>query len=100
MSRRALAADAIALAAAGLLAAGAGSGLTGCAPVVVAAGVGAGVMVATDRRTTGAQLDDETIELKIATRVRQALERRASQRDELQRHRAPHRRSAVDDGAG
>ena len=66
MIRRALAADAIALAAAGLLAAGAGSGLTGCAPVVVAAGVGAGVMVATDRRTTGAQLDDETIELKIA----------------------------------
>ena len=67
MSRPALAADAIALAVAALLAAGAGSGLTGCAPVVVAAGVGAGVMVATDRRTTGAQLDDETIELKIAT---------------------------------
>jgi osmotically-inducible protein OsmY len=38
--------------------------LTGCVPLVVA-GVGAGVMVATDRRSTGAQVDDETIELKI-----------------------------------
>ncbi|HEX9302115.1 MAG TPA: BON domain-containing protein [Casimicrobiaceae bacterium] len=39
--------------------------LTGCVPLVVA-GVGAGVMVATDRRSSGAQVDDETIELKIA----------------------------------
>jgi osmotically-inducible protein OsmY len=40
--------------------------LTGCAPVVVAAGVGVGVMVGTDRRSTGAQVDDEAIELKVA----------------------------------
>jgi osmotically-inducible protein OsmY len=39
----------------------------GCAPMVVAAGVGAGALVATDRRSTGAQVDDETIEVKIAT---------------------------------
>jgi osmotically-inducible protein OsmY len=41
--------------------------VTGCAPIVVAAGVGAGTLVATDRRTTGAQVDDESIELKVAT---------------------------------
>ncbi len=39
--------------------------LTGCVPVVVAAGVGASVMVATDRRSSGAQVDDESIELKL-----------------------------------
>ncbi len=44
-----------------------GPGLTGCAPIVVVAGVGAGVMIATDRRSTGAQVDDEAIELKVAT---------------------------------
>ena len=41
--------------------------LDGCVPMVVAAGVGAGALVATDRRSTGAQVDDETIEVKIAT---------------------------------
>ena len=40
--------------------------LTGCIAAGVAA-VGAGVMVAADRRSTGAQLDDQTIELKVAT---------------------------------
>jgi osmotically-inducible protein OsmY len=48
-----------------LLALAAAASLTGCVPLVIA-GAGAGVMVATDRRSTGAQLDDETIELKIA----------------------------------
>ncbi len=43
--------------------------LQGCAPVIVAAGVGAGALVATDRRTTGAQVDDETIEVKLATSI-------------------------------
>ncbi len=66
MIRRLAAADAAALGAVAMLAAAAGPALTGCAPVVVAAGVGAGVMVATDRRATGAQVDDETIELEIA----------------------------------
>src|SRR5437899_2664963 len=53
--------------AAALLAAVAGPALSGCAPVVVVAGVGATAVVANDRRSTGAQVDDEAIELKITT---------------------------------
>ena len=41
--------------------------VTGCAPVIVAAGVGATALVATDLRSTGAQVDDQSIELKIVT---------------------------------
>jgi osmotically-inducible protein OsmY len=56
------------------LAAGAVSlaGLSACAPLVVggAAVAGAG-MVATDRRTSTAQLDDQAIELRGASRVRE-----------------------------
>lgn len=44
--------------------------LGGCVPLVVGAGaVGAG-MVATDRRSSGAQLDDTTIEVRGAARIR------------------------------
>jgi osmotically-inducible protein OsmY len=43
--------------------------LDGCAPAVVAVGVGYGAVVAGDQRSTGAQLDDQTIEIKIATTV-------------------------------
>ena len=43
--------------------------LTGCVPAVIAVGAGGAAMVATDRRTTGAQVDDEGIELKIVTRA-------------------------------
>lgn len=39
--------------------------LTGCAAVVVA-GAGGAALVATDRRTTGTQVDDEGIELKVS----------------------------------
>ncbi|MFO1280985.1 MAG: BON domain-containing protein [Burkholderiales bacterium] len=39
--------------------------LTGCAPVIVAGAAGA-ALVATDRRSAGAQLDDTTIETKLA----------------------------------
>src|SRR5664279_1090410 len=67
MKLRSRAAHAAALAGALLFCAGTGAVLTACAPVVVAAGVGAGVMVATDRRTTAAQVDDESIELRIAS---------------------------------
>ncbi len=42
---------------------------SGCVPAVVVAGVGATTMVATDRRTTGSQVDDESIELKINTAI-------------------------------
>jgi osmotically-inducible protein OsmY len=38
--------------------------LAGCVPLVVAGGVAATASVATDRRTTGTQLDDEVIEDK------------------------------------
>ena len=43
--------------------------VTGCIPVMIAGGVGATAMVATDRRTAGAQVDDESIELKINTSI-------------------------------
>ncbi|NDP43182.1 MAG: BON domain-containing protein [Aromatoleum sp.] len=39
----------------------------GCVPAVIAVGVGAGALVAVDRRSTGAQLDDQTIEFKVAS---------------------------------
>ncbi|WP_018152657.1 BON domain-containing protein [Leeia oryzae] len=42
--------------------------LSGCLPVV-ATGVAVGAMSATDRRTTGAQLEDEGIEDKAETRI-------------------------------
>ena len=41
--------------------------LDGCVPAVIAAGAGYTAVVANDQRSTGAQLDDESIELKIAT---------------------------------
>jgi len=40
--------------------------LSGCVPLVVGAAVGGTALVATDRRSVGAQTDDESIELKIA----------------------------------
>ena len=42
--------------------------LQGCFPAAVGVGAGA-VMSAADRRTTGAQVEDEGIELKISKRV-------------------------------
>jgi osmotically-inducible protein OsmY len=47
-------------------------GLSACAPVVLG-GAAVGALVATDRRTSGAQLEDEGIELRAAGRVREAL---------------------------
>jgi osmotically-inducible protein OsmY len=43
--------------------------LDGCAPAAIAVGAGYAAVVANDQRSTGAQLDDESIELKIATGV-------------------------------
>jgi osmotically-inducible protein OsmY len=45
--------------------------LAGCAPLLVGGAVVGGGLVATDRRTTGAQVEDEAIELKAAARVRE-----------------------------
>lgn len=61
-----------------LLAAGAVTApLSGCAPALLAVGVGAGAMVATDRRSAGAQVDDESIELKISGNATQRWGERA-----------------------
>ena len=46
--------------------------LSGCAPLVLGGAVATGIMI-TDRRTTGAQVEDQAIEIKIATAVRQEL---------------------------
>jgi osmotically-inducible protein OsmY len=47
--------------------------LAGCAPIVVGTAVVAGAVVVTDRRTSGAQLDDEVIEAKASGRIGEAL---------------------------
>jgi osmotically-inducible protein OsmY len=44
--------------------------LSACFPLVVGA-VGGGALVAADRRTTGAQVDDQAIELKAASRIQE-----------------------------
>lgn len=46
--------------------------LSACAPLIVGGAVMTGV-VATDRRTTGTQLEDQTIEIKVASAVRQDM---------------------------
>ena len=48
------------------------TGLSACAPLMLGGAVMTGV-VATDRRTTGSQVEDEGIELKVASAVRQEL---------------------------
>lgn len=49
-----------------------GGTLSACAPVVLG-GTAVGVLVATDRRTSGAQLEDEGIQLRAAGRIREAV---------------------------
>lgn len=62
---------------AGLAAALVATALAGCAPLIVGgAAVGTALMV-TDRRTSGAQIDDEAIELRSASRLREAFGDRA-----------------------
>ena len=43
--------------------------LDGCAPAMIAVGAAHVAIIANDQRSTGAQLDDQTIEIKIATTV-------------------------------
>ena len=52
------------------------SSLTACVPLVIG-GAAAGTLVVTDRRTSGAQLEDEGIELRASSRLRSALGERA-----------------------
>ncbi len=47
--------------------------LTGCLPLVVGGAIVGGTLVATDRRTSGAQLEDEGIELRSVNRLREAF---------------------------
>ncbi len=44
--------------------------LTGCAPLIIGGAMVGGGLVATDRRTTGIQVEDEGIEIKAAARIR------------------------------
>lgn len=51
----------------------AGTLATGCAPLIIGGAMVGGVSVATDRRTSGTQLEDETIEIKAGARIREQL---------------------------
>lgn len=53
------------------------TGLSACAPVLVGSAVVGGAMVASDRRTSGAQVEDQANELKGALRVRELIGDRA-----------------------
>jgi len=46
---------------------------TACAPLLIGGAMLGGTMVATDRRTSGTQLEDQGIEFKAAARVREQL---------------------------
>jgi osmotically-inducible protein OsmY len=47
--------------------------LSACAPLLVGGAVAGSAMVVTDRRTSGTQLEDESIELKSLTRIRETV---------------------------
>lgn len=49
-----------------------GAGLNACAPIMVGGAV-MGSLMATDRRTAGTQIEDEGIELRSASRIRENL---------------------------
>ncbi|MDO8439619.1 MAG: BON domain-containing protein [Polaromonas sp.] len=54
-----------------------GGGLTACFPLVLGGAVAGGALVAIDRRTSGAQLEDEGIELRAMSRLRDNVGSRA-----------------------
>ena len=68
MTRRLLSSLPMASLAAALLA----SSLAGCAPLLLA-GAASTALMASDRRTSGAQIDDEAIELRSAARLSEAM---------------------------
>ena len=43
--------------------------LSGCVPLVIAGAAGGAALVVADRRSVGAQTDDEAIELKMANNI-------------------------------
>lgn len=54
-----------------LLAAAALSALAGCVPVVIGGAAAVGTVSAIDRRTTGTQVEDEGIEMRVANTIRE-----------------------------
>lgn len=48
---------------------GASTLMAGCVPLLVAGAVGGTALIATDRRSVGAQADDEAIELKVGNNI-------------------------------
>jgi len=50
--------------------------LGACAPLFIGGAMVGGAMVATDRRTSGAQVEDQTIELKARSRINELLDDR------------------------
>jgi len=52
--------------------------LAGCAPLLVGGAVVGGSMMAVDRRTSGAQIEDQAIELKARNRVTDAIGERGN----------------------
>lgn len=55
----------------GSLAAAAAALITGCAPLVIGGAAAGTAMVASDRRSTGIQLEDQAIELRVASALRE-----------------------------
>lgn len=49
------------------------TGLSACAPLIVGGAMVGGVMMALDRRTSGTQVEDQSIELKALSRVKDVL---------------------------
>ena len=58
---------------AALAAAALAGSLAGCAPLVIGGGAVVGTLAATDRRTIGTQVEDEGIEMRTASRIRETL---------------------------
>ena len=56
-----------------LAAAALAGSLSACVPLVVGGGFASGVMVAADRRTSGAQLEDQGIEMRASSRLKEGL---------------------------
>lgn len=53
------------------------SSLSACAPLIVGGAAAGAALMATDRRTSGSQIDDEAIEMRGAARLREAIGDRA-----------------------
>ena len=73
MNRKTLSSLPLACLSAALLA----SALSGCVPLVVGGAAVGGAMMYTDRRSSGAQIDDETIQLRASGRLSEAFGDRA-----------------------